>query len=59
MTSVPGLYVLGQKFLYRRNSTFVDGVASDARFVAAHVMMRRMTARALAAADPYARDLTA
>jgi len=39
--------------------TFVDGVASDARFVAAHVMMRRMTARALAAADPYARDLTA
>jgi hypothetical protein len=51
--------VLGQKFLYRRNSTFVDGVASDARFVAAHVMMRRMTARALDPADPYARDLTA
>ena len=59
VTSVPGLYVLGLRFLYRRNSTFVDGVASDARFVAAHVMMRRMTARALAAADPYARDLTA
>ena len=58
VTSVPGLYVLGLKFLYRRNSTFVDGVASDARFVAAHVM-RRMTARALAAADPYARDLSA
>ena len=59
VTIVPGLYVLGLKFLYRRNSTFVDGVRSDARFVAAHVMMRRMTARALAAADPYARDLTA
>ena len=59
MTSVPGLYVLGLKFLYRRNSTFVDGVASDARFVAAHLMMRRMTARALAAADPDARDLSA
>ena len=28
VTSVPGLYVLGLKFLYRRNSTFVDGVAS-------------------------------
>jgi len=44
VTSVPGLYVLGLKFQYRRNSTFIDGVASDARFVAAHVMMRRMTA---------------
>jgi putative flavoprotein involved in K+ transport len=59
VTSVPGLYVLGLKFLYRRNSSFVDGVASDARFVAAHVMMRRMTARALAAAGPDARDLSA
>jgi putative flavoprotein involved in K+ transport len=59
VTSVPGLYVLGLKFLYRRNSTFVDGVASDARFVAAHVMMRRMTARALAAAGPDVRDLSA
>jgi putative flavoprotein involved in K+ transport len=59
VTSVPGLYVLGLKFLYRRNSTFVDGVACDARFVAAHVMMRRMTAGALTAADPDARDLSA
>ena len=49
----------GLKFLYRRNSSFVDGVASDARFVAARVMMRRMTARALAAAEPDARDLGA
>jgi putative flavoprotein involved in K+ transport len=58
VTSVPGLYVLGLKFLYRRNSTFVDGVGSDARFVAAH-LIRRMTARALAAADPDSRDLSA
>src|SRR5689334_1624316 len=49
VTSVPGLYVLGLKFLYRRNSTFIDGVAADARFVAAHVMMRRMIARAQSA----------
>jgi putative flavoprotein involved in K+ transport len=49
VTSVPGLYVLGLKFQYRRNSSFVDGVASDARFVAAHVMMRRMNARAQSA----------
>ncbi|HYY18117.1 MAG TPA: NAD(P)-binding domain-containing protein [Streptosporangiaceae bacterium] len=59
VTSVPGLYVLGLKFLHRRNSTFVDGVASDARFVAAHLKMRRMTARALAAADLDTRDLSA
>jgi putative flavoprotein involved in K+ transport len=59
VTSVPGLYVLGLKFLHRRNSSFVDGVASDARFVAAHVMMRRMTARARAAADPDACALSA
>jgi hypothetical protein len=37
VTSVPGFYVLGLKFLYCRNSTFVDGVGSDARFVAAHL----------------------
>ena len=49
VTSVPGLYALGLKFQYRRNSTFVDGVASDARFVATHVMMRRMNARAQSA----------
>ena len=59
VTSVPGLYVLGLKFLYRRNSSFIDGVASDARFVAAHVLTRRMTARALAAADRDARELSA
>ena len=58
VTSVPGLYVLGLKFLHYRNSTFVDGVGSDARFVAAH-LMRRMTARTLAGADPDARDLSA
>jgi hypothetical protein len=40
--------MLGLKFQYRRNSTFVDGVGNDARFVAAH-LTRRMTARALSA----------
>jgi putative flavoprotein involved in K+ transport len=58
VTDVSGLYVLGLRFLYRRNSTFVDGVGGDARFVAAH-LMRRMTARALAAAGPDSRDLSA
>jgi putative flavoprotein involved in K+ transport len=58
VTSVPGLYVLGLRFLYRRNSSFVDGVRHDARFVAGHVM-RRMTTRALTAALPDSRDLSA
>ena len=49
MTSIPGLYVLGLKFLHRRDSTYVDGVRHDARFVAAHIT-RRMTARAIPAA---------
>jgi putative flavoprotein involved in K+ transport len=58
VTSVPGLYVLGLKFLHRRDSTYVDGVRHDARFVAAHVT-RRMTARALPAALPDACRLSA
>jgi len=58
VTGVPGLYVLGLKFLYRRDSTYVDGVRHDARFVAAHVM-RRMTTRALTAALPGACGLSA
>jgi putative flavoprotein involved in K+ transport len=40
VTRVPGLYVLGLRFLHRRNSSFVDGVGSDARFVAAHLTRR-------------------
>ena len=58
VTSVPGLYVLGLKFLYRRDSTYLDGVRHDARFVAAHAM-RRMTTRALTAALPEACGLSA
>lgn len=41
MTRVPGLYVLGLRFLHRRNSSFVDGVGPDARFVAAHLTRQR------------------
>ena len=44
VTRVPGLYVLGLRFLYRRNSSFVDGVGPDAGFVAAH-LTRRMASR--------------
>jgi len=45
VTSVPGLYALGLRFLHRRNSSFVDGVGPDARFVAAH-LTRRTASRA-------------
>jgi putative flavoprotein involved in K+ transport len=55
VTDIPGLYVLGLRFLQRRNSSFVDGVGHDARFVTAH-LARRMGSRALAATLP---DLTA
>jgi putative flavoprotein involved in K+ transport len=40
VTRVPGLYVLGLRFLHRRNSSFIDGVGPDARFVAAHLIRR-------------------
>ena len=31
VTDMPGLYVIGTKFLRRRKSTFIDGVGDDAR----------------------------
>ena len=37
VTPVPGLYVLGQRFQYRRNSNFIGGVGRDAAFVAEHI----------------------
>jgi putative flavoprotein involved in K+ transport len=58
VTDVPGLYVLGLKFLHRRNSSFVDGVGRDARFVAAH-LTGRMASRALVTTFPDWRDLSA
>jgi putative flavoprotein involved in K+ transport len=36
VTPVPGLYVLGLRFQYRRNSSFIDGVRHDAEFIANH-----------------------
>jgi len=46
VTDVPGLYVLGLRFLYRRDSNFIDGVGRDARFLAARITART-TARDL------------
>jgi putative flavoprotein involved in K+ transport len=38
VTPVPGLYVLGQRFQYRRSSNFIGGVGRDAVFVADHIV---------------------
>ena len=46
VTDVPGLYVLGLRFLYRRDSNFIDGVGRDAQFLAARITART-TARDL------------
>lgn len=37
----PGLYVLGLRFLRRRNSSFLDGVGADAAALADHLLARR------------------
>jgi putative flavoprotein involved in K+ transport len=37
VTAVPGLYVLGLRFQWRRGSHFLDGVGRDAEFLAARI----------------------
>ena len=54
VTAHPGLYVIGLRFLRRRNSTFIDGVGKDALFLSNHVAQyldgtdRQLTAPMLA-----------
>jgi putative flavoprotein involved in K+ transport len=43
ITAAPGLYVVGERFLHRRDSSFIDGVRYDARTVTDHI---RMSSRA-------------
>jgi putative flavoprotein involved in K+ transport len=40
VTAVPGVYVLGQRFQYRRGSHFIGGVGADAEFLARHIVGR-------------------
>jgi len=40
VTPLPGLYVLGQRFQHRRDSSFIDGVRHDATYVAGHIARR-------------------
>jgi putative flavoprotein involved in K+ transport len=44
VTDVPGLYAIGLRFQYRRNSTFVDGARNDAAYLADKIAADR-TAR--------------
>ena len=44
VTPVPGLYVVGLRFQYRRKSHFIGGVGEDAQFLAERIV----------ASDPYA-----
>jgi putative flavoprotein involved in K+ transport len=52
VTRVPGLYVLGLRFLHRRNSSFIDGVGPDARFAVAHLTRRTLAAEPARATAP-------
>ena len=38
VTACPGLYLIGLPFLRRRKSTLIDGAASDARELVAHLI---------------------
>ena len=48
VTSVPGLYVLGQRLQHRRDSNFIDGVRHDATFLTDHLTTRRRLPQRLA-----------
>ncbi len=41
VTDVPGLYAIGLRFQYRRNSTFVDGARHDAAYLADQITASR------------------
>jgi putative flavoprotein involved in K+ transport len=45
VTPVPGLYVMGLRFLRRRKSSFIDGAADDARDLSVHLLTHRMSRR--------------
>ena len=49
VTSVPGLYVVGQQFQHRRDSSFIDGARHNARYMVDHLLGREASASAAAA----------
>jgi putative flavoprotein involved in K+ transport len=49
VTSVPGLYVLGQRFLNKLNSSLIGGVGADAQYIAGHLAARYGDTRSVTA----------
>jgi putative flavoprotein involved in K+ transport len=49
VTPVPGLYVMGLRFLRRRKSSFIDGAGQDARDLTTHILTRRIERRSMRA----------
>jgi putative flavoprotein involved in K+ transport len=49
VTPAPGLYVVGQYFQHRRDSSFIDGARHDARDVVNHLVSRGAPDRSFAA----------
>ncbi|GAA2153779.1 NAD(P)/FAD-dependent oxidoreductase [Nocardioides koreensis] len=47
VTAAPGLYVVGQRFQHRRDSTFIDGARFGARDVVSHLCGGELAAGAL------------
>ena len=41
VTDVPGLYAVGMRFQYRRNSTFIDGARHDAAYLVDYITTNR------------------
>ncbi|MES9536321.1 NAD(P)-binding domain-containing protein [Actinomadura sp. NPDC000600] len=41
VTAAPGLYAIGLRFQYRRDSTFIGGARHDAAYLADHIAVRR------------------
>jgi len=54
VTAAPGLYVVGQYFQHRRDSSFIDGARHDARYVVDHLLSRRTSHGQVATRVPAA-----
>ena len=40
VTPADGLYAIGLRFQHTRKSSFIDGVANDAQYLARHIAVR-------------------
>jgi putative flavoprotein involved in K+ transport len=54
VTAAPGIYVVGQRFQHRRDSSFIDGARYDARDVVTHLATGALPAAVEASEEPAA-----